>query len=72
MLLHLNPSQIPSTYRQGYGFGYLLANLIVDLFLLTREAGVPQNYRRFSNCIGTPAQACRILSRLVGLTSVVT
>jgi hypothetical protein len=49
MLLQLQPSQIPATFRNGYGFGYLLASIIVDLFMLTRAAGVPQKYRRYSN-----------------------
>jgi hypothetical protein len=56
-LLHLNPSQIPSTYRRGYGFGHLLANLIVDLFLLTREALILW--------LGRTAAACSLSPKLV-------
>jgi hypothetical protein len=49
ILLQLEPSQIPANFRTGYGFGYLLASIIVDLFLASRATGVPQKYRRWSN-----------------------
>ena len=42
MLLQLEWLQIPATFRTGYGSGYILAGFIVDLFRLTRSAGVPQ------------------------------
>jgi hypothetical protein len=49
MLLRIEPKRIPTQYRNGCGFGYLLSNIIIDLFLLSRESGVPQKYRRWSN-----------------------
>jgi hypothetical protein len=49
MLAQLQPSQIPATFQSGYGFGYLLTSIIVDLFLASRAAGIPQKYRRWSN-----------------------
>jgi hypothetical protein len=49
MLLQLQPSQIPANFRTGYGFGYLLASIVVDLFLVSQTAGVPQKYRCWSN-----------------------
>ena len=48
MLLQLEPSQIPDTFRIGYGFGYLFGTILLDVFELTREAGGPQGFRRFS------------------------
>jgi hypothetical protein len=42
MLLRIEPKRIPIQYRNGYGFGYLLSNIIIDLFLLSYESGVPQ------------------------------
>jgi hypothetical protein len=49
MLLQLNPSQVPVEYRRGYGFGYLLARIVVDLFQASRDAGVQQTFRRWNN-----------------------
>jgi hypothetical protein len=49
MLLQLQPSQIPATFRKSYGFGYLFANIVVNLFMLTRKAGVSQKIRQWSN-----------------------
>ena len=48
MLLEVESSQIPASYRKGYGFGFLLASMMVELFLRIRESGVRQDYRRFS------------------------
>jgi hypothetical protein len=48
-LLHLEPSQIPDTFRKGCGFGHLLASIIVDLFQLTREAKVAQAFWGFND-----------------------
>jgi hypothetical protein len=48
MLLEVEPNQIPASYRKGYGYGFLLASMMVELFLCIRESGVRQNYRRFS------------------------
>jgi hypothetical protein len=42
MLLEVEPSQIPASYRKGYGFGFLLASMMVELFLCIRESGVRQ------------------------------
>jgi hypothetical protein len=42
MLLRLDPIRIPATYRKGYGFGFLLSCLMVDLFKLSRESGIPK------------------------------
>jgi hypothetical protein len=49
MLLELKPSQIPVNFRKGYGFRYLLASIIVDLFQLIRRPGKAQTWRRWSN-----------------------
>jgi hypothetical protein len=49
MLLQLQLSQIPATFQKGYGFGYIIASIIVDLFMLTRAARIPQKYHRWSN-----------------------
>ncbi len=48
MLLEVEPNQIPSSYRKGYGFGFLLASMMVELFMRTRESGIRQDFRRFS------------------------
>jgi hypothetical protein len=49
MLLQLKPSQIPADYRRGYGFGYLLACIVVDMFQASRDSGVQQTFRRWNN-----------------------
>jgi hypothetical protein len=49
MLLQLPPSRIPKRYREGYGFGYMLANIMVDLFKAARDSGIPQDFRCFSH-----------------------
>jgi hypothetical protein len=61
MLLQLQPSQIPATFCNGYGFGYFLASIIVNLFTLTRKTGVSQTFCRWSNYRepSVPAQARR-------------
>jgi hypothetical protein len=48
MLLEADTNQIPASYRKGYGFGFLLASVMVELFMHTRESGIQQDYRRFS------------------------
>jgi hypothetical protein len=48
MLLEVNTNQIPASYQKGYGFGFLLASVMVALFMRTRESGIRQDYRRFS------------------------
>lgn len=48
MLLNIPPSKIPSSCRSRFGFGHLLANLIVNLFRTFRESGSQQNFRRFN------------------------
>jgi hypothetical protein len=48
MLLEVHPSQIPASYRKGYGSGFLLASMMVELFMHIHESGVRQDYRRFS------------------------
>jgi hypothetical protein len=49
MLLQLEPSQISANFRTGYSFGYLLASIVMDLFLAPQATGVPQKYRHWSN-----------------------
>jgi hypothetical protein len=48
MLLEVDTNQIPASYRNGYGFGFLLASVMVELFMRTRESGIRQDYRRLS------------------------
>jgi hypothetical protein len=47
-LLQLPPSRIPRGYREGHGFGYLLAKVMLDLFETARKLGAPQDFRRFN------------------------
>jgi hypothetical protein len=53
MLGEVETNQIPASYQIGFGFGFLLASIMVELFLVTREAGIPQDYCRFS-CYSEP------------------
>jgi hypothetical protein len=54
MLLEVDPSQILASYRKGYGFGFLLASMMVELFMCTRESGIRQDYLRLS-CYRKPS-----------------
>jgi hypothetical protein len=48
MLLHVEPSRIPNKYRKEYMFGYLVLNLMVEIFEDFRSSGDPQSFRRFN------------------------
>lgn len=53
MILHLNPSQVPSLHRKGYAFGRLIAGLSIKLFeharSSLRDANKKQDFCRFRN-----------------------
>jgi hypothetical protein len=58
MLLEVKTNPIPASYRKGYGFGFLFASVMVELFMRTRESGIRQDCCRFS-CYREPLVSTR-------------